>query len=62
MVNKKRKYTIIRDELDEVLVELQNVDTDVDKAIDLHKKGIHLIKELSDYLDNAKNEINKTSN
>ena len=50
----------IRDELDQVLEQLQNSDSDVDKALDLHKKGSALISELSDYLKNAKNELKKT--
>lgn len=59
MSQKNRKYTQIRDELDAVLDQLQDVDTDVDKALELHKKGTELVSELRDYLENAKNEIEK---
>lgn len=60
MVHKTRKYMQIREELDQVLEQLQNSDADVDKALDLHKKGSALISELRDYLKNAKNELKKT--
>ncbi|HMS23728.1 MAG TPA: exodeoxyribonuclease VII small subunit [Candidatus Saccharibacteria bacterium] len=59
MTEKIRKYTQIRDELDEVLDQLQSVDTDVDKALDLHAKGTELVNELRRYLENAKNEVKK---
>lgn len=59
MTEKIRKYTQIRDELDEVLDQLQSVDTDVDKALDLHTKGTELVNELRRYLENAKNEVKK---
>jgi exodeoxyribonuclease VII small subunit len=62
MAQKNRKYIQIRSELDEVLEQLQNVDNDVDKAIDLHRKGEHLINELRQYLKDAKNELTKTKN
>ncbi len=55
--NKRRKYLEIRKELDEVLADMQTLNNDVDRALELHKKGTILLEELSDYLKNAENII-----
>ncbi len=44
-------------ELDAVLAQLQSAELDIDKALDLYKQGQKSIKELEDYLQTAKNEI-----
>ena len=55
----KKTYRELRGELDEVLAELQSAKLDIDKALELYKKGQVLIAQLEDYLKTAKNEIEK---
>lgn len=47
---KARTYKQIKQELDEVLIKLQDPETDLDDAIKLHEKGKLLIAELEKYL------------
>lgn len=53
----KRTYQEIRDELDEVLQALGSIETDVDKAQELYKRGVKLVAEMKNYLDKAQNTI-----
>lgn len=50
-------YQQLRDELDEVLVELQREDLDVDKALEYYRRGLELIKQLEKYLGGAENKV-----
>ncbi len=58
----KRSYKQLQHELDECLHEMQSADIDIDRALELHKKGQELIVQLEKHLDNAKVEIEKLSN
>lgn len=53
----KTSYTELQSQLDSVLAQLQSTELDIDKALDLYKKGQKLIEQLENYLQNAKNEI-----
>lgn len=53
----KKLYRELQSELDEVLAQLQSADLDIDKALELYKRGQKLVAELENYLENAKNEI-----
>lgn len=57
----KKSYKELQTELDEVLGELQSAELDIDKALELYKRGQKLIGQLEDYLQNAKNEIEQLS-
>lgn len=46
----KKTYQELKNELEAVLEQLQNEDTDIDQAVELHKQGQKLIKELEGYL------------
>ncbi len=46
----KKSYQELKSELDAVLVELQHEDTDIDKAVELHKQGTKLLEQLDAYL------------
>ena len=50
-------YQQLRDELDEVLAELQREDLDVDKALEYYRRGLELIKQLEKYLGGAENKV-----
>jgi exodeoxyribonuclease VII small subunit len=53
----KKSYRELQTQLDQVLEELQSAELDIDKALDLYKRGQGLIKQLEEYLQTAKNEI-----
>lgn len=53
----KKPYVELQTELDDVLAELQGAELDIDKALELYKRGQKLIKELEDYLETVKNDI-----
>lgn len=53
----KKSYRDLQTELDKVLDELQSAELDIDKALGLYKEGQGLIKQLEEYLQTAKNEI-----
>ena len=53
----KKSYRELQSELDMVLEKLQSSELDIDRALELYKKGQELTKQLENYLQNAKNEI-----
>ena len=61
MSAKAQSYQELKTELDNILAELQHEDTDIDKAVELHKQGRKVLKELETYLqkiaDNAELDI-----
>ena len=52
-------YKALRSELDEVLDQLQQDDTDIDAALKGYEKGLKLIGQLEAYLQTAENTIKK---
>lgn len=46
----KKSYQELKNELEAVLEQLQHEDTDIDEAVELHKKGQDLVKQLEAYL------------
>ena len=57
MPESKPNYQQLREELDEVMAELQREDLDVDKALEYYKRGLELIQKLEKHLDGAENKI-----
>lgn len=53
----KKLYVELQGELDEVLDQLQSSDLDIDKALELYKRGQKLVTQLETHLKTAKNEI-----
>ena len=53
----KKSYRELQAELDDVLEQLQSAELDIDKALELYKKGQASISQLEKYLQTAKNEI-----
>lgn len=58
-MKEKKSYKQLQQELDECLHEMQASDIDIDRALELHKKGQELIAQLEKHLNNAKVEIEK---
>lgn len=46
----EQTYQQLKQELEQILEQLQHQDTDVDKAIKLHKQGQETVKKLEQYL------------
>jgi exodeoxyribonuclease VII small subunit len=47
----------LRQELDTILAELQSEAIDVDAAVAKYERGLTIIKELEQYLDQAENRV-----
>lgn len=54
---KKESYQTLSAELDDILLELQQEDLDVDRAIACYERGLELVKELETYLSTAENRV-----
>ena len=52
-------YKTLSAELDDILVQLQDPETDIDKALILYKRGLQVAKELEQNLRITKNTIKK---
>jgi exodeoxyribonuclease VII small subunit len=50
MVKKEQSYQELKQQLDTILRQLQDEDTDIDEAISLHKEGQKVLKQLDSYL------------
>ena len=50
-------YQDLKSELDDVLIDLQQDDIDVDKALKSYKRGLELIEQLSNQIKDAENTI-----
>lgn len=48
--NDKQSYQELKHLLDEILLKLQNEDTDIDEAITLHADGQKILSQLDAYL------------
>jgi exodeoxyribonuclease VII small subunit len=58
MANKEKKtYQELKRELESILEQLQHEDTDIDKAVELHKKGQKTLKQLEEYLGKVGKEM-----
>ena len=59
MPTKQKNYQQLSDELDEVLARLQDPAVSIDDSMELYQTGQKLIKQLEDYLAEAKNKVTK---
>ena len=57
MSKAKPTYQDLKDELDNILLDLQRDDIDVDKALIEYKRGLELINQLSGQIKDAENTI-----
>ena len=57
MSKPKPTYRSLKGELDAILIELQQEDTDVDQTLAKYKRGLELIKQLETQLRDAENTI-----
>lgn len=56
---KPTDFQTLKAELDTVLDQLQQPDTDVDATLKGYQRGLELIDQLEDYLKSAENQIIK---
>lgn len=59
MTTKTINYQALKAELDIVLDQLQQPDTDVDATLKGYQRGLELIGQLENYLQTAENQIIK---
>lgn len=59
MAEKHTDYKALNTELEEILAQLQAIDTDVDEAVKLYERGMAITKELETYLKTAENKVHK---
>lgn len=52
-----KTYQQLKAELDDLMYELQQPDTDVDVAVAGHARGLKLIEQLEAYLQTAENKL-----
>jgi exodeoxyribonuclease VII small subunit len=57
MAKKDLDYQSLSDELDTLLTNLQRSDVQVDEAMKLYERGLGLIKQLEERLEQAENEL-----
>jgi exodeoxyribonuclease VII small subunit len=57
--SEKLNYRDLKDELDQVMQQLQDSELDVDQALVLYQRGQEIIKQLDAYLKTAENTIKK---
>ena len=50
-------YIDKKNELEEILTELQSPNLDLEAAVTKYKKGLSLVKEIEEYLSKTKNTI-----
>lgn len=53
----KASYQVLKNELDELMANLQQEDLDVDEAVKLYKRGLELVKQIEDHLKSAENNV-----
>lgn len=56
---KKQSYQALSAELNDILLELQQEELDVDRAVECYERGLMLVKELEAYLNQAENQVKK---
>ncbi len=56
---KQTTYAELKEELDDVLAQLQSDDLDIDNAVTLYARGAELVKQLEVYLNESQNAITK---
>lgn len=61
-MKKVKSYRQLNKELEEIIYQLDNELEDIDKAVELYKEGEKLLKQIDEYLKNAKTKIDKTKN
>lgn len=50
-------YEKLQSELEAILSDLQHDDLDIDQALKHYERGLELVRQLEDYLDNAENKV-----
>jgi len=57
--NKVVDYQVLKQELDDLTVKLQDDNTSIDESLELYERGIKIISILTDYLQKAENKLSK---
>ena len=54
-----KSYRQLNEELEKIIYELDSELDDIDKAVDLYKKGEQILEQIDSYLKDAKTKIDK---
>lgn len=58
-MKKDKSYRQLNKELEEIIYQLENELDDIDKAVELYKKGSQLLEQIDNYLKSAKTKIDQ---
>ena len=58
-VNSQRTYRQLKQDLEEIIERLQHEGTDIDEALELHKKAQHILKQLESYIEASAKKAEK---
>lgn len=58
-MKKDKSYRQLNKELEEIIYQLDSELDDIDKAVELYKKGENVLSQIDDYLKDAKAKIDK---
>ena len=61
-MTKDKSYRQLNKELEEIIYQLDNELEDIDRALELYKKGEKILSEIDEYLKVAKTKIDKAKN
>lgn len=61
-MKKDKSYRQLNKELEEIIYQLDNELDDIDKAVELYKKGEKILMQIDEYLKRAKTKIDKAKN
>ncbi len=59
--NKPLDYMALSQELDGIMAKLQSEATSIEDALSLYERGVVIVKDMDEYLKQAKNRLNKIS-
>ncbi|HET9173727.1 MAG TPA: exodeoxyribonuclease VII small subunit [Candidatus Saccharimonadales bacterium] len=59
MAKEEVRYQTLSAELEDILLELQQENLDIDRALECYERGLELVKQLESHLTTAENRIKK---
>lgn len=57
--NPQQSYRQLKQDLDEIIEQLQHEGTDIDEALELHGKAQHILNELESYIESSAKKAEK---
>ncbi len=57
--NTIKDYNSLKQELDELIIQLQDDNTSIDQSLELYQRGVEITRKLSNYLHQAENKLSQ---